>query len=112
MTKTVCDVCGKEMPTARFVAIENLNFCISSHGKIWDICNECREDLNKWMNWRKEMLKRKETGIQFMPQPKIAHWIKTPNGFKCSNCLIVHSHTSIFCPSCGAKMVEPAPRKE
>ena len=40
-------------------------------------------------------------------EPKTGHWIKTPNGFKCSKCLIVHSHTSIFCPSCGAKMVEP-----
>jgi len=41
------------------------------------------------------------------PQPKTGHWIKTPHGFKCSRCLIVHSHPSIFCPSCGAKMIEP-----
>lgn len=34
MTKTVCDICGKEMPTATFTdAIENMNFCISSHGE-------------------------------------------------------------------------------
>ena len=54
MTKTICDICGKEMPTTKFVdAIEDLNFCISSPGKIWDICNECREDLNRWMNMRR-----------------------------------------------------------
>ena len=54
MRKTVCDICGKEMPTANFGdAIGNLNFCISSHGKIWDICNECRNDLNEWMKKRK-----------------------------------------------------------
>jgi len=41
------------------------------------------------------------------PQPKTGHWIKTPHGFKCSRCLIVHSHPSIFCPSCGARMIEP-----
>lgn len=41
------------------------------------------------------------------PQPKIGHWIKTSSGFKCSKCLIVHSHTSLFCQSCGAKMIEP-----
>jgi hypothetical protein len=39
-------------------------------------------------------------------KPKTGYWIKTPHGFKCSKCLIVHPRTSIFCPSCGAKMVE------
>lgn len=54
MTKTVCDICGKEMATTKFVdPIENMNFCISSHGKIWDICTECREDLNRWMTIRR-----------------------------------------------------------
>lgn len=43
---------------------------------------------------------------------KTGHWIKTPHGFKCSRCLIVHSHTSIFCPSCGAKMIEPQERSD
>lgn len=37
---------------------------------------------------------------------KTGHWIKQSHGFKCSKCLIVHSRTSIYCPSCGAKMVE------
>lgn len=45
-------------------------------------------------------------------EPKTGHWIKRPHGFKCSNCLIVHSHTSIFCPSCGAKMVEESEEQE
>ena len=54
MTETICDICGKEMPTAKFAdTIEDLNFCISSHGKIWDICAECRVSLNKWMTIRK-----------------------------------------------------------
>lgn len=56
MTKTVCDICGKEMPTVTFVNtiedLKNLNFCISSYGKIWDICNECREDLSRWIATR------------------------------------------------------------
>ena len=51
MTKTVCDICGKEMLTTLKIVdnIKNLNFCISSHGRIWDICDECRASLNKWM---------------------------------------------------------------
>lgn len=56
MTKTVCDICGKEIsPVFRKNGdtIENLNFCISSYGRIWDICIECREDLNRWMTIRK-----------------------------------------------------------
>ncbi len=41
------------------------------------------------------------------PMQRTGHWIKRPHGFKCSKCLIVHPRTSIFCPNCGAKMVEP-----
>ena len=54
MTKSVCDICGKEMPNIKFAdTIEKQNFCISSHGKIWDICTECRVDLNGWMAIRR-----------------------------------------------------------
>ena len=53
MTKTVCDICGKEMPTQKGDSIYNLKFCISSYGKIWDICTECRDSLEKWMTIRK-----------------------------------------------------------
>lgn len=61
MTKTVCDICGKEMPTAKYAdTIEDLKFCISSHGKIWDICNECRASLSKWMTIRKAESGEKE----------------------------------------------------
>jgi len=55
MTKTTCDICGKDMPTSVFTdSITELNFCISSYGVKWDICNECREEFNKWMNGRAE----------------------------------------------------------
>ena len=60
MTKTVCDICGKEMSPAKFVGIENLNFCISSHGKTWDVCTECRESLNRWMFVRRRESEDKE----------------------------------------------------
>ena len=54
MTKTVCDICGKEMSNARVLDnAENMQFCISSYGRIWDIRTECRENLNKWITIRK-----------------------------------------------------------
>jgi len=54
MTKTVCDICGKEMATAKYTdTIEDMNFCISSHGRIWDICTECRISLNQWLTIRR-----------------------------------------------------------
>ena len=54
MTKTVCDICGKEMPTKKYAdRIDNYNFCISSYGKILDVCTECRDSLEKWMTIRK-----------------------------------------------------------
>jgi len=56
MTKTVCDICGEEMPsTAIFVKdIKNFNFSMSSYGRIWDICTDCRESLNRWITMRKQ----------------------------------------------------------
>lgn len=56
MTKTFCDICGKEMlkqVPRGLEAIEDMNFCISSHGRIWDICTECAEDINRWMTMRR-----------------------------------------------------------
>lgn len=54
MTKTTCDICGKEMPISKFkITIEEMKFCVSSYGRIWDICLECRESLNRWMTKRK-----------------------------------------------------------
>lgn len=61
MTKTICDICGKGMPTSKHVdIIENLSFCISSYGRIWDICIECREDLNRWMTIRRKTERSEE----------------------------------------------------
>ena len=55
MTKTICDICGKAIPTQSMNKnpIYDLKFCISSYGKMWDICSECREDFNRWMVIRK-----------------------------------------------------------
>lgn len=53
MTKTVCDICGKEMPSIiKADTIENHEFCISSYGEIWNMCTECRESFNKWITVR------------------------------------------------------------
>lgn len=61
MTKTICDVCGKEMPTTKSVdIIGNLNFCISSYGRMWDVCDGCRVSLNRWMTIRKQGCDEKE----------------------------------------------------
>lgn len=54
MIKAVCDICGKEMPSETFAKlIKDYNFRISSNGRVWDICNKCRERLNKWINERR-----------------------------------------------------------
>ena len=51
MTKTICDIFGKEMSNLMLKnsTISDLKFCISSYGKMWDICPECREDFNRCM---------------------------------------------------------------
>ena len=54
MTKTICDICGKEMYLGiDSRATKDYKFCISSYGKAWDICTECRDELNEWMKTRK-----------------------------------------------------------
>lgn len=45
MTITTCDICGKEMPTLT----KGDNFEISSYGRTWDVCDDCRQELNKWI---------------------------------------------------------------
>lgn len=55
MTKTICDICGKEMPTDKFdCRSEDIKFGISSFGRFWDICDDCRTELNKWLEQRKQ----------------------------------------------------------
>lgn len=54
MTKTICDICGKEILSEMYVSsIKDYKFCISSYGKVWDVCTECRNELNEWMKKRK-----------------------------------------------------------
>lgn len=61
MTKTVCDICGKVMPTETLAkSIKDYNFCISSQGRAWDICNECREGLNEFIKKRKAAVLKEE----------------------------------------------------
>lgn len=52
MTKTVCDICGKEIPLS-LRGTKDDKFCISSYGKVWDVCTECRNELNEWLKKRK-----------------------------------------------------------
>lgn len=54
MTKTICDICGKEIPSEMYASsIKDYKFCISSYGKVWDVCTECRNELNEWTKKRK-----------------------------------------------------------
>ncbi len=53
MIKTICDICGNDMPLEMIRSIKDYNFCISSHGRVWDICSECRNELDKWIKQRK-----------------------------------------------------------
>lgn len=51
MKKTICDICGKEMSTFKNeLPPKDVQFCISSYGHIWDVCDECRKELNNWIS--------------------------------------------------------------
>ena len=54
MTKICCDICGKEMSSSMIRPTIELKFCISSFGRVWDICNDCRNDLNEFIKKHKE----------------------------------------------------------
>lgn len=54
MTKTICDVCGKEIPSLKLLKHDaNFDFNISSPGKLWDVCSECRAEFKKWVKERR-----------------------------------------------------------
>ena len=48
------------------------------------------------------------------PQPKTGHWITTPQGERCSNCLeeFRSLRNYSYCPNCGCRMVEPQERSD
>ncbi len=57
MKKTICDICGKDMPDDIFglkESIDSLNFAMSRNGKYMDICQDCRAELWKWIKGRRE----------------------------------------------------------
>ena len=99
MTKTCCDICGNEMPSKKFAdRIEDVNFCISSNGKIWDVCNECREDLNRWMTIRRQKcLNNAEYWKKCCPSKEIVkEWRKiNPSGRK----MQCHKDTNLSRPT-------------
>lgn len=55
MVKTTCDICGKEMRSSNSQPISTYKFCISSYGKQWDVCLDCRDKLFKWIEARKAL---------------------------------------------------------
>lgn len=55
MNKIICDICGKDIESDyQRLPVYNYKFCISSYGTAWDVCDDCRSELNKWIEKRKE----------------------------------------------------------
>lgn len=56
MTKRFCDICGKEMSGLINISdsVKFAKFAISENGRIWDVCDECRKELNEWVKNRKK----------------------------------------------------------
>lgn len=54
MQKIVCDICGKEIGIDNLKGIKEHQFVISTFGRIWNICQNCRGDLLIWIRSRRE----------------------------------------------------------
>lgn len=56
MTKTICDFCGREIPSIIIVSssrdLKDSQFAVFSNGRSLDICQKCRDDLFLWINSR------------------------------------------------------------
>lgn len=51
MIKTVCDICGKEMPSSIIAErTAQMIFKVSSNGRTWDICEDCRKSIIELIN--------------------------------------------------------------
>lgn len=69
-------------------------------------CKKCAEEHRQLAEWLKELKAYKEQ------EPKTGTWINEKwhgldlIGVTCSNCYVVESRFSKYCPNCGAKMAE------
>ena len=59
MIKVFCDICNRDMNEnmRSTMSKEERAFSMSSYGREWDICDECRQDLNRWITERREAVK-------------------------------------------------------
>ena len=53
MTKTICDICKREIPTSIYSSqISEVQFSIKYNGRYLDVCDKCKKDFSEWMNKR------------------------------------------------------------
>jgi len=57
-TLLICDICGKRMSTLQYG--DKIDLHVSAPGIVWDICYECKADLNRWIDARRTKIKQKE----------------------------------------------------
>lgn len=64
MTKTICDLCGKDVQTNKHKGeARDYIYTITNFGIPIDLCVECRKALYEWIGKRKEengMLKKED----------------------------------------------------
>ena len=64
MTKTICDLCGKDTQTDKHLGeARDYIYNITNYGTPIDLCVGCRRELHEWIDKRKEengMLKKEE----------------------------------------------------
>lgn len=67
MTRTICDICGKEIDTRKMPKVINdYPFSISLRGVKLDVCEKCRKNLYDWIN---------NNGTKWV-EPKSTSWSK------------------------------------
>ena len=59
MIKVFCDICDRDMNEhmCSTTSKEERVFSMWSFDREWDICDECRRDLNRWITERREAAK-------------------------------------------------------
>lgn len=90
-------------------AIDALKISAPIHALTEEEFNDYIQTLNKVMDWLEQ-------------EPKTGYWIRGHHGFECSNCHesvegkwddnIDDITGTLFCPNCGAKMIEPQESEE
>ena len=99
-----------------FCGSKDIKLCGNHRDSFWFRCNKCAS-IDSYDTERQAVRAWNKRVAIPSAEPKTGHWIKVYEAiglyrWKCDKCKKHHRAMYDYCPSCGARMVEPQERSE